>query len=58
MVMKNREADILGVVFLYDIFKEITVFNEQLEQARPVNIPEPRSIEMQDMNRPLLRENA
>ena len=55
MIIKNREADILGIVFLYDIFKEITEFNEQLEQARPVNIPEGRSVEMREIERPLLR---
>jgi hypothetical protein len=38
MELKTRDADILGVVFLYDIFKEITEFNTQLEQARPITI--------------------
>lgn len=54
MVMNNKEADILGVVFLYDIFKEITEFNEQLEQAKPINIQGPNLVELKDLKKPLL----
>ena len=46
MVMKSKEGDILGIVFLYDIFKEITEFNEQLIQARPINIPDHNPVEL------------
>ena len=56
MVANNQEGEILGVVFLYKIFEEITEHNEQVAQVLHIDSHGNHNtdMEMTELNRPLL----
>jgi hypothetical protein len=55
MIMKKKGVKIIGAVFLYQIFDELTNYEEQVPKGSAYNSGE--LMEMKELKQPLIEKN-
>jgi hypothetical protein len=55
MIMKKKGVKIIGAVFLYQIFDELTHYEEQVPKGSAYNSGE--LMEMKELKQPLIEKN-